>query len=130
MAITTVANTAAMGGTTIIVPAGATAAVLITPEAGEIGSCINTVSASGGSLMIFATPWAWYHCDAGSNPFGFSLNSTWAAASLIALGSSFNAYPLPYGTAVNVSGAAKYYIMSVGATSLLGKNIQLSQGNA
>lgn len=121
MATTVYANTSALGGTQLVVGPGATLALLVTPEPGEVGSGIKVLS--GGSLAIFSTPYA----QANSYLYGISLGSTWAGASLVALNTA-GGYVLGSGEAVNIQGPAKYYLMAMGATTIVTKLVAYGEG--
>lgn len=93
-------------GQMIIVPSGATNAVLMEAVGGQ-GSAIIKYG-SGGSLEIVQAP-----CAGISFPTGAT---TWAGASLVALNGT--GYLMGAAEAIQYDGAARYYLIATGATAI------------
>lgn len=108
------ADTYALGATQFFIPAGATNALLVLPEWGEVSHTIKWVS--GGSLEI-------QHPPLGPS---YAAGQTWMGASLAALGTG-NGWILGTTEADNVNGPARYYLMATGSTAVAYKLIAYSQ---
>lgn len=93
----------------IVVPAGATNAVLIQGVPGQRATLLKYFS--GGTLMII----------------GCTVGSTLTAAELAAAGSSLG-YVFGSTEAVSIDGPTRFYLMSLGATSIVMQIKGLSAG--
>lgn len=107
-----------VGGTQLVIAPGATNALYVLPEAGEISSSLAWVS--GGSAMIMPVP-------RNTNPMLFARGQTWLGASLVAYGSSANAFPVSATATYNIDGPAQYYVMAFGSTAVIAKMVGYSQ---
>jgi len=108
MATTSFDSVWSLGATRVIVPIGATLAVFMQPQAGQVSTLLKMFS--GGTCEILGPAFT-------QVAFNIFLGTTMAGGTLAALSGS--GYCLSTNETLSLSGPAYYYLSSTGATSVL-----------